>query len=87
MRRFVLFFNDGRYSLGIFRVWYADTFLGKDMQKDTIVTTINPHSAFGQRYKRRYPYKRNSITTVNGKDRHQRLPLDIGLIDTMKDLR
>ena len=64
----------------------VDTFLGKDMQKDTIVTTINSTLLSGNDTNAVTNISGIASTTVNGKDLGINGYLDIGLIDTMKDL-
>ena len=64
----------------------VDTFLGKDMQKDTIVTTINSTLLSGNDTNAVTHISGITSTTVNGKDLGINGYLDIGLIDTMKDL-
>ena len=64
----------------------VDTFLGKDMQKDTIVTTINSTLLSGNDTNAVTHISGIASTTVNGKDLGINGYLDIGLIDTMKDL-
>lgn len=63
----------------------VDCFLGKDMQKDTIIYTINSQllSDTPNVLER---INGISSTVVNGKDLGISGYLDIGLIDTMKDL-
>ncbi len=64
----------------------CDMFLGKDMQKDFVVNTINSVTLDPQM--RNIPQTISGITsvTVNGRDLGLGGYLDIGLIDTMKDL-
>ena len=64
----------------------VDTFLGKDMQKDTIVTTINSTLLSGNDTNAVTHISGIASTTVNGKDLGINGYLDIGLIDTMEDL-
>ena len=64
----------------------VDTFLGKDMQKDTIVTTINSTLLSGNDTNAVTHISGITSTTVSGKDLGINGYLDIGLIDTMKDL-
>ena len=64
----------------------VDTFLSKDMQKDTIVTTINSTLLSGNDTNAVTHISGIASTTVNGKDLGINGYLDIGLIDTMKDL-
>ena len=64
----------------------VDTFLGKDMQKDTIITTINSTLLSGNDTNAVTHISGIASTTVNGKDLGINGYLDIGLIDTMKDL-
>lgn len=64
----------------------VDSLLGKDMQKDTIVTTINSTLLSGNNTNEVTHISGISSTTVNGSDLGINGYLDIGLIDTMKDL-
>lgn len=79
------------FSMTIGVVWEffefgMDQLLGYDMQKDTIVQTIN--SVMLDPNGHNVPYQINNIKTVlvDGKDLGLGGYLDIGLIDTMKDL-
>lgn len=63
----------------------VDMLLGKDMQKDTVVTTINSILLSGDTGKMT-TIKGISDTVVNGKSLGIDGYLDIGLLDTMKDL-
>lgn len=78
------------FSMTVGTIWEffefaMDSFFGKDMQKDTIVTYINSYLLSSET---------NSMTSisgitdtvVNGKNLNINGYLDIGLIDTMKDL-
>ena len=64
----------------------CDMFLGKDMQKDFVINTINSVTLDPQM--KNIPQTISNITSVlvNGKDLGLGGYLDIGLIDTMKDL-
>lgn len=64
----------------------CDMLLGKDMQKDFIINTINSVTLDPQM--KNIPQTISGITsvTVNGRDLGLGGYLDIGLIDTMKDL-
>ena len=64
----------------------VDTFLGKDMQKDTIITTINSTLLSGNDTNAVTHISGIASTTVNGKDLGINGYLDIGLIDTMQDM-
>ncbi len=79
------------FSMTIGAVWeimeyFADTFLGFDAQKDTIIHTIN--SVTLDSHNRNVVYSINNIDSVivNGEDLGLGGYLDIGLIDTMNDL-
>jgi hypothetical protein len=66
----------------------ADSFLGTDMQKDWVVNSINSVKLYpkpGANIPQHYDIK---SVVVNGEDWFEKLGgyLDIGLIDTMKDL-
>lgn len=62
-----------------------DTFFGKDMQKDTVVNSINSVLLYGEGEKI-YRIKDITETAVNGANLGINGYLDIGLHDTMKDL-
>lgn len=81
---FILLFNDGRHRMGVFE-FGMDMLFGKDMQKDTVITTINSMLLSGQPNVIEHI---NDIgqTLVDGKNLGINGYLDIGLIDTMKDL-
>lgn len=64
----------------------VDTFLGKDMQKDTIITTIPSVLLTGDNSNNTTTIKGITDTVVNGQSLGINGYLDIGLIDTMKDL-
>lgn len=64
----------------------VDSLLGKDMQKDTIVTTINSVLLSGDNSNHTTTVSGITDTVVNGKSLGINGYLDIGLIDTMKDL-
>ncbi len=64
----------------------VDTFLGKDMQKDTIINSINSTLLSGNNTNAVAHISDITTTTVNGNDLGINGYLDIGLIDTMKDL-
>ncbi len=64
----------------------ADMFLGKDMQKDTIVNVINSVLLTGGNSGEITSIKGITDTIVNGKSLGIGGYLDIGIIDTMKDL-
>ncbi|MCD7948996.1 MAG: hypothetical protein LUG12_01870 [Erysipelotrichaceae bacterium] len=79
------------FSMTIGAVWeimeyFADTFLGLDAQKDTIIHSIN--SVALDPTNRNIIYSIDNITNVmiNGEDLGLGGYLDIGLIDTMNDL-
>lgn len=79
------------FSMTIGVVWEffefgMDQILGYDMQKDTVVQTIR--SVMLDPAGRNVPYEISHITSaaVNGKELGLGGYLDIGLIDTMKDL-
>lgn len=79
------------FSMTIGAVWeimeyFADTFLGLDAQKDTIIHSIN--SVALDPTNRNIIYSIDNITNVmiNGEDLGLGGYLDIGLIDTMEDL-
>lgn len=63
-----------------------DTFFGTDMQKDTIVNTIRTVTLDPMRSNKVVVIKGITNTAVNGTDLGINGYLDIGLIDTMKDL-
>ena len=63
-----------------------DTFFGTDMQKDTIVNTIRTVTLDPTRSNKVVVIKGITSTAVNGTDLGINGYLDIGLIDTMKDL-
>ncbi len=78
------------FSMTVGTVWEffefaMDMLFSKDMQKDTVITTINSYLLSGEN---------NQMVTINGIAdtivNGERLPingyLDIGIIDTMKDL-
>lgn len=62
-----------------------DVFFGKDMQKDTVVNSINSILLYGSG-ENIYRIKDITETVVNGEGLGINGYLDIGLIDTMKDL-
>lgn len=66
--------------------WIMDCFFGLDMQKDTVITAI--HSVALDPTGGNRPYSINGITStvVNGEALAINGYLDIGLMDTMKDL-
>lgn len=78
------------FSMTVGVVWEffefgADMFFGKDMQKDTVVTAI--HSGLISGKPNVIMHIRNiTSTVVNGENLGINGYLDIGLIDTMKDL-
>lgn len=63
----------------------VDMLLGKDMQKDTVINTINSVLVTGGQNKLT-TIKNITDTVVNGKSLGINGYLDIGLIDTMKDM-
>lgn len=66
-----------------------DTTLGLDMQKDTVVTSISSVSLDRTNTGRRVRIDNiadTAVTTASGRTTHIAGYLDIGLIDTMKDL-
>lgn len=64
----------------------ADQLLNVDMQKDTVITTIKSVALNPDGKNKAYVIKDIASTTVNGVDLGIEGYLDIGLIDTMKDL-
>lgn len=79
------------FSMTIGVIWEffefaMDMFVGFDMQKDTVISSIS--SVMLDPEGHNIPYHINSISqvSVNGKDLGLGGYLDIGLIDTMKDL-
>lgn len=78
------------FSMTVGVVWEffefsMDMFFGKDMQKDTVVSYINSYLLSGSENKM-ISIKEITDTTVNGQNLGIDGYLDIGLIDTMKDL-
>lgn len=78
------------FSMTVGTVWEffefgVDSFLGKDMQKDTVVSAINSVLLSGGGNDVTH-IKGIQETIVNGKQLPINGYLDIGLIDTMKDL-
>ena len=68
-----------------FEFWDADMLFGKDMQKDTVVKVI--HSGLISGKPNVIMHIRDiTSTVVNGENLGVNGYLDIGLIDTMKDL-
>lgn len=79
------------FSMTIGTIWEffefgMDTFLGYDMQKDTIVHTINTVYLDPTRTNTVVTIDNIKDVTVNGESLGMGGYLDIGLIDTMKDL-
>ena len=64
----------------------VDYFLGKDMQKDVIINTINSVTLDPNQQNVPYTIDNISSVAVNGNDLGLGGYLDIGLYDTMKDL-
>lgn len=78
------------FSMTVGVVWEffefsMDMFFGKDMQKDTVVSYINSYLLSGSENKM-ISIKEITDTAVNGRNLGIDGYLDIGLIDTMKDL-
>lgn len=79
------------FSMTVGTVWEffefaMDMLLGKDMQKDTIINSINSVLLSGDNSNKITRIKDITETTVNGNTLGINGYLDIGLIDTMKDL-
>lgn len=79
------------FSMTIGIVWEffefaMDRFIGLDMQKDTVVNTINTVMLDATRSNKVVSLKGITDVTVNGMELGLGGYLDIGLIDTMKDL-
>lgn len=79
------------FSMTVGTVWEffefaMDMLLGKDMQKDTIINSINSVLLSGDNSNKITRIKDITETTVNGNTLGIKGYLDIGLIDTMKDL-
>ncbi len=64
----------------------VDSLLSKDMQKDTVITAINSTLLSGNETNTVTHINEINSTLVNGNDLGINGYLDIGLIDTMKDL-
>ena len=79
----ILFFNDSGYLLEFFE-FFQDMFLGKDMQKDTIIHTI--HTVALASGGAMTTIKNIHSVSINGVPLNIDGYLDIGLIDTIKDL-
>ena len=78
------------FSMTVGTVWEffefaMDFFFGKDMQKDTIVTYINSYLLSGEN-NTMININRITDTVVNGENLGINGYLDIGLLDTMKDM-
>lgn len=78
------------FSMTVGTVWEffefgMDMFFGKDMQKDTVVNYINSYLLSGSA-NQKVTISSITDTVVNGKSLDINGYLDIGLIDTMKDL-
>lgn len=63
----------------------VDTFLGADMQKDTIITKINSVTFDSKKENKVYSIDIDSVV-INGEEWNYGGYIDIGLIDTMNDL-
>lgn len=79
------------FSMTIGTVWEffefaMDRFIGLDMQKDTVVNTINTVMLDATRSNKVVSLKGITDVTVNGMELGLGGYLDIGLLDTMKDL-
>ncbi len=79
------------FSMTVGTVWEffefaMDMLFGKDMQKDTVINGINSVLLSGNNTSEITSIKDISDTLVNGKSLGINGYLDIGLIDTMKDL-
>ncbi|MEE0913618.1 MAG: hypothetical protein U0L76_03420 [Ruminococcus sp.] len=78
------------FSMTVGTVWEffefgMDMFFGKDMQKDTVVNYINSYLLSGES-NQMIRIKEITDTVVNGESLGINGYLDIGLIDTMKDM-
>ena len=69
-----------------FYEFFVDQNLNMDMQKDTIITSIHSVALNPDRVNVPYHIKNITSTVVNGEALPIEGYLDIGLIDTMKDL-
>lgn len=79
------------FSMTVGTVWEffefgMDFFFGKDMQKDTVITTINSVLLTGGNTSEITSISGIDRTIVNGNNLGINGYLDIGIIDTMKDL-